>query len=136
VDGTDEDGRTLLHVAVLHNLVSFVRALLSPSLSSPSSPSVSSFSPDLRDAYGNTALHTAASVGALEVAVILVQSADRRKVTDFLEMKNALGRSALHVASFYGHLPFVEFLISKVCLFLLVLTRHFFTPIRNNACLV
>ena len=107
VEGTDEDGRTLLHVASQHNALSFVNTLLSKS---------SQFFIGLRDAEDNTALHTAASVGALEVAQALVNRAEKdgedRKA--FLERKNFLGRTALHLAAFYGHFNVAEFLLAKV----------------------
>jgi hypothetical protein len=72
------------------------------------------FFPTLRDAEDNTALHTAASAGALEVVQVLVGRAEGEDKKLFLELKNARGRTALHLAAFYGHFNVAEFLLVKV----------------------
>ena len=108
MEGTDEDGRTLLHVAAQHNAISFANTLLD----APHRYAFPRFTPTLRDAEENTILHTAASAGAYEI----VQAVVGRMAGDksFLELKNTLGRTALHLAAFYGHVAIAEFLIAKV----------------------
>lgn len=116
VEGTDEDGRTVPHVAAFHNAPSVLLTLISPT-SLPSTTHFLPFSPSHRDTEDNTPLHTAACSGALECAQVLVkrvQEDKEERVEDYLELKNYMGRTALHVAAFYSHTPIVEFLLSMV----------------------
>lgn len=126
VDALDEEGRTLLHLAALHNCPGFARSLLArPS----SAEDYFAFSPFLLDPAGNTPLHTAASAGALEVARLLLQyvkgetlattegkreNGVHEKCLALLRTKNVLGRTALHIASSCGYDDVTEYLISEV----------------------
>ncbi len=110
VDGVDEDGRSLIHVAAEQNAHEFARNLLANTHKSPSSFAFSVFMVDME---GNTPLHSAAYTGSLEVGRLLLNFADNNG-KDLLERRNNLGRTALHLASFYAHPVFSEFLISKV----------------------
>lgn len=136
----DEDGDTILHLAIIHLMrdkaiewITSIRCISSLNvqnnyLQTPLHLAVitkqnqivqrlikAGARMDIRDYKGNTALHIAAREGYVEIAHTLLQSANsnRDMGMQILEARNYDGQLCIHMAAERGHIDVLEILLGK-----------------------
>jgi ankyrin repeat protein len=96
VNEQDENGRTMLHFAVLEENCEIIQIAISAKINSR-----------IRDILGESALHLAAKFGNYHITKMLLQ------YNPCISAKNLLGQTALHIACSNGNLDIVQYLIAR-----------------------
>jgi ankyrin repeat protein len=112
----DQDGSTLLHLAVFNDHIDIVKYLVSQGVDV-----------NAQDSEGDTPLHLAASSGYLEVAKYLVSKGANVNATN-----KSFQETPLHRTSYYGYIDMVKLLVNHGA-DVNALAKDKSTPLQNAA---
>lgn len=112
-----KNGRTVLHIAALHNNHEIVDEILK----------INPDSVNQRDNCGNTALHEAVLAGNIELCKLLIERGGG------IDLKNLVDYDLLHLAASVASVEMIRFLICQLHCNVNVIARNGLTPLHCAA---
>ena len=104
IDAKNLDSKTPLHLVIeKRNLTNLTELLgYKPSL-------------DVKDSFGDTALHYAVFMEDLEIVKEIVSAIKLEQLEELMNLSNNEGCTALHLAVYLGNIPLAEYLLNEGC---------------------